>query len=132
MGLRYVKQKQSNLITPSVNIEEIQVQELHINEVDDALLKSLSEAFISFPDIGGVWSSIEETGIVKLYLARNKDNKIIGFQAVDRDGLCAFIEVAKEFRGQGVVRVLVNISKCYNPRLNSNPEFWQAIHDQEQ
>lgn len=74
------------------------------------------------------WPDFEEAGIDRCYVAFDGDFSI-GFQTVDRDGLCTAIEVHPKYQGQGIATALVEESNCWKPDRNENPEFWAAMEE---
>jgi len=76
------------------------------------------------------WDDFEEAGIESVYVAYI-DEKIVGFQAINTDGLCGAIEVLTEYQGMGVARNLIEESGCFQPAENYNPEFWAHFADDE-
>lgn len=72
------------------------------------------------------WGDFEEACIDRCYIAFDGDDAI-GFQTVDRDGLCVAIEVKAEYQGKGIASMLVEESGCWKPDRNECPEFWESM-----
>ena len=76
------------------------------------------------------WSDFEEAGIEALFVAFDDNDSPIGFQTVDRDGLCVAIEVSEKYQGKGIARMLVEESGCWRPADNQCPDFWEKMAEE--
>lgn len=95
----------------------IKIYEYSREEIDDSLF--------DWSD-GHWWPDFEEAGIDRCYIAWS-DNQAVGYQTINRDGLCVAIEVHPDFHRQGVASALVEDSGCWQPEDNESPDFWAAM-----
>jgi GNAT superfamily N-acetyltransferase len=72
------------------------------------------------------YEDLEEALVIKTILAWD-GGQIVGFQTINSENLCVAIEVADEYLGQGIARLMIEESGCYQPENNSFPEFWEAV-----
>lgn len=97
------------------------VEELEQHEINDFLFNQKFDLW---------WSDFEEAGIDRLFVAFDDEDDVVGFQTVNRDGLCVAIEVVESAQGQGVGRALVEESNCWRPDRNEHPEFWAKMEEE--
>lgn len=97
------------------------VQELEQYEVNDFVFNQRFQLW---------WSDFEEAGVDRLFVAFDDEDDVIGFQTINRDGLCVAIEVIESAKGQGVGRLLVEESNCWRPEQNECPEFWAKMAEE--
>lgn len=59
------------------------------------------------------WSSNWWADFKNCYIAADvESDRIIGYQAIDRNGLCVAIDIHPEFQGKGIENQLIKASAC--------------------